>query len=283
MELCWNKVPKPEEVIIQLDHAEKEQLGDGMLPSKLNKKFLHSYLNKRPGFFLLKTGITDEQEAMQRLVYEKICTTIGNLNTRYGAFYDVKDYGGDYRESRIPVSQTHETTGFHTDSSAVGYYPKAVGLLCVRPALEGGESLLVNAANAYTHLIRNFPVYEKLLGFSAILDIVTPGTEFSLENLRKNCFPILEKSDTTFTFRYMRYWLERGHQKAGEPLPDGYVEMLNALDHYLDQPKNQLSILMQAGDILIFNNTFLLHNRTAFTNSAEKVHERIMVRAWMDY
>lgn len=282
MELCWNKVPKPEEVIIQLDHAEKEQLGDGMLPSKLNKKFLHSYLNKRPGFFLLKTGITDEQETMQRLVYEKICTTIGNLNTRYGAFYDVKDYGGDYRESRIPVSQTHETTGFHTDSSALSYYPRYVGLMCVRPALSGGESLLANALDFLNYADRRMPECVELLKIPVIRDIVTPGTEFSLENLRANRFPVLNEDGETPVFRYMRYWIERGHAKAENPLPKAYIDALNELDAFLEKTENQFVYAMESGDMLIFNNTILLHNRTGFTNTPQTGKERLMVRTWID-
>lgn len=282
MELCWNKVPKPEEVIIQLDHAEKQQLGDGMLPSKLNKKFLHSYLNKRPGFFLLKTGITDEQETMQRLVYEKICTTIGNLNTRYGAFYDVKDYGGDYRESRIPVSQTHETTGFHTDSSALNYYPRYVGLMCVRPALSGGESLLANALDFLNYADRRMPECVALLKIPVIRDIVTPGTEFSLENLRANRFPVLNEDDEIPVFRYMRYWIERGHAKAENPLPKAYIDALNELDAFLEKTENQFVYLMESGDMLIFNNTILLHNRTGFTNTPQTGKERLIVRTWID-
>lgn len=282
MELCWNKVPKPEEVIIQLDHAEKEQLGDVMLPSKLNKKFLHSYLNKRPGFFLLKTGITDGQEAMQRLVYEKICTTIGNLNTRYGAFYDVKDYGGDYRESRIPVSQTHETTGFHTDSSALNYFPRYVGLMCVRPALSGGESLLANALDFLNYADRRMPECAALLKIPVIRDIVTPGTEFSLENLRANRFPVLNEDGEIPVFRYMRYWIERGHAKAENPLPKAYIDALNELDAFLEKTENQFVYAMESGDMLIFNNTILLHNRTAFINTPQTGKERLMVRTWID-
>ena len=281
--LIWDHIPDASQALLFFSEEEQMQLRHGHLPERMNQNWFRRFLDASPGFILLRTQINDQHEDIQRRIYSECCKSIGKLNERYGAFYDVKDYGGDYINSRIPISQTHDTTGFHTDSSAAGYFPKVVGLLCIRPALEGGQSLLVNAANAYVHLIANFPAYEALLTFSAIRDIVTPGTEFSLENLKRNRFPILEKSDSTFTFRYMRYWLERGHQKAGEPLPESYIEMLNALDHYLDRAEHQFSVLMEAGDILIFNNTFLLHNRTAFTNAPEIEHERLMVRAWIDY
>jgi hypothetical protein len=282
-DLIWDNVPDVHQIMITFSEEERLVIAKGHLPERLHHHGLRKYLNASPGFFLLRTQINDAHENVQRKIYAECCRRIGALNERYGAFYDVKDYGGDYINSRIPISQTHDTTGFHTDSSAAGYYPKAVGLLCIRPALLGGQSLLVNAANAYHHLIGKVQQYESLLAFPAIRDIVTPGTEFSLANLKQNRFPILEKSASQFVFRYMRYWLERGHLKASEPLPDSYTEMLDDLDRFLNDTENQFSILLEAGDILIFNNTFLLHNRTAFENAPEIERERIMVRAWMDY
>jgi alpha-ketoglutarate-dependent taurine dioxygenase len=282
-ELIWDKIPDAHEILITFTDAERTIIEQGRLPNRLNQQSLRKYLDAAPGFFLIRTHLSDKQEYLQRNIYKECCSRIGSLNERYGAFYDVKDYGGDYRESRIPVSQTHESTGFHTDSSAAGYYPKAVGLLCVRPAMAGGYSLLVNAANAYRHLIAKYREYDSLLAFAAIRDIVTPGTEFSIENLKRNRFPILEISASKFIFRYMRYWLERGHLKAGEPLPNGYTELLDDLDGFINEPTHQFSFLLEAGDILIFNNTFLLHNRTAFKNATEIERERLLVRAWIDY
>jgi len=282
MQLCWNTIPKIEEAVVPLDSMEQQHILNGEIPSKLTKKFLLNFLNNRPGFFLLKTGISDENELVQRAVYEKICTRIGNLNTRYGAFYDVKDYGGDYRESRIPVSQTHETTGFHTDSSALNYYPRYVGLMCVRPAQQGGESLLANALDFLKSTERRIPECAALLKIPVIRDIVTPGTEFSLENLRANRFPVLNEDGEIPVFRYMRYWIERGHDKAGIPLPTAYIDALNELDKYLASAENQFCYAMEAGDILMFNNTVLLHNRTSFTNSQDAGKERLMVRTWID-
>jgi alpha-ketoglutarate-dependent taurine dioxygenase len=282
MQLAWKVMPKTEEVIIQLDTNDKQQIQHGNIPEKLNKKYVLNLVNERPGFFIVKTGISDSNEALQRAVYEKICLLLGRLNTRYGAFYDVKDYGGDYRESRIPVSQTHDTTGFHTDSSALNYYPKYVGLLCIRPALSGGESLLANALDFLEYAERLMPECSALLKIPVIRDIVTPGTEFSMDNLRANRFPVLNDENEIPVFRYMRYWIERGHEKAETPLPEAYIEALNELDKFLNKPENQFRYSMEAGDMLIFNNTILLHNRTAFTNPPESNKERLMVRTWID-
>ncbi len=282
MQLAWKTVPKSEEIIIQLSEAERQELHRANIPVSITKKLLHSYLTEKQGFFLLRTQINDSEEALQRNIYEKICTLVGKLNTRYGAFYDVKDYGGDYRESRIPVSQTHEATGFHTDSSALNYFPKFVGLLCVRPAKQGGESLLANALNFLDYADQTMPECSALLKIPVIRDIVTPGTTFSLENLKNNRFPVLNDETETPVIRYMRYWIERGHEKSGIALPKAYLDTLNEFDAFLEKPENQFRYAMEAGDILLFNNTFLLHNRTAFENFEDASKERLLVRTWLD-
>jgi hypothetical protein len=174
----------------------------------------------------------DSNEQTQRLLYRNLCNKLGTLNNRYGELYDVKDYGGNYKDSNIPVSQTHDTTGFHSDSSAIDYFPFYLVLLCIRPAISGGDSLLVNASN----FLNSVKVEQKnLLKVPVIRDIITPGKEYSLENLLKNKFPILNEDGPFTIFRYMRYWIERGHQKADIPLSKEYIEVLNQFDNYLDQ------------------------------------------------
>jgi hypothetical protein len=154
-----------------------------------------------------------------------------------------------------------------------------VGLLCIRPAISGGDSLLVNACN----FLSSVKIEQKnLLKVPVIRDIITPGKEYSLENLLKNKFPILNEDGPFPIFRYMRYWIERGHQKADIPLSKEYIELLNQFDSYLESPINQFCYSLESGDILLFNNTFLLHNRTAFINSEIEGQERLLVRTWID-
>jgi hypothetical protein len=279
MSVHWNSSPRIEDVVISLKPQQIIELKQGYIPEFIDKDFLRNILDASPGFLILKTGITDSDEHTQRLVYRTLCSQLGTLNNRYGELYDVKDYGGNYKDSNIPVSQTHDTTGFHTDSSAIDYFPFYVGLLCIRPAISGGDSLLVNASN----FLSTVKIEQKnLLKVSVIRDIITPGKEYSLENLLKNKFPILNEDGPFPIFRYMRYWIERGHQKADISLSKEYIELLNQFDSYLEDPNKQFCYSLESGDILLFNNTFLLHNRTAFINSEIEGQERLLVRTWID-
>ena len=279
MNVQWSSIPQIEDVVISLKPQQLIELKQGHLPEFIDKDFLRNLLDSSPGFLILKTGITDSDEQIQRLVYRTLCSQLGTLNNRYGELYDVKDYGGNYKDSNIPVSQTHDTTGFHTDSSAIDYFPIYAGLLCIRPAISGGDSLLVNASNFLSSVsLEN----KNLLKVPVIRDIITPGKEFTLENLLKNRFPILNEDGPFPIFRYMRYWIERGHQKAGIPLSKEYIDVLNEFDSYLENSQNQFDYSLESGDILLFNNTFLLHNRTAFINSEIEGQERLLVRTWID-
>jgi alpha-ketoglutarate-dependent taurine dioxygenase len=93
---------------------------------------------------------------------------------------------------------------------------------------------------------------------------------------------VLNDETETPVIRYMRYWIERGHEKSGIALPKAYLDTLNEFDAFLEKPENQFRYAMEAGDILLFNNTFLLHNRTAFENADEASKERLLVRTWLD-
>ena len=60
------------------------------------------------------------------------------------------------------------------------------------------------------------------------------------------------------------------------------ADVLNEFDSYLENSQNQFDYSLESGDILLFNNTFLLHNRTAFINSEIEGQERLLVRTWID-
>jgi hypothetical protein len=190
------------------------------------------------------------------------------------------DRGLDYTKEAIPVSKTKAETGFHTDSTAKNYLPDIVGLLCLQPALQGGESLITNAANLLNHLYSVYPEYVDLLERPLYRDVITPGTTQNTDAVRANDIPLFQfdKEDGVI-FRYMRYWIESALEKLQEPTPIGLTETLNAVDAFFSLPENTLCFKMNRGDILFVNNRFLCHNRTAFTDGDKP---RVFVRAWIN-
>ena len=248
-------------------------------------EFFSSYkqfLLINPGFILLKADpdLSDEE---LRKIYAVCCRCWGNLNNRYGYFFDVVDQGLDYTKEAIPVSKTKAATGYHTDSTAKEYFPDVVGLLCLQPGASGGESLLTNAADAYHELLSNIPESLSALEKPIIRDVITPGTTNNLETIRNNAFPVFSEQNGLFTFRYMRYWIEAAHTKTSTELPSQLYNGLEAIDHFFSLPENTVQFRMERGDMLFINNRFLCHNRTAFENNTEEKRIRTLVRSWINF
>jgi hypothetical protein len=297
--MIWDKLPFSKEFILDLNkdfsnlinnltEVQKKLLIES--PNEFNINVSYNWLNElqlklkaSPGFVLIKTGnlYTDEE---LRCIYALYCRSLGLLNNHYGYFYDVIDQGLDYTKKAIPVSMTSASTGYHTDSTAKEYLPDLVGLLCLYPGAVGGDSLLTNAANLYNHLYQNFLNEFKTMQNPIIRDVITPGTTNSVEKIIENAFPIFSFPNEGFTFRYMRFWIESAYQKTGQIMPEELIQGLNETDRFFSSSQNHLQFRLERGDILLLNNRFICHNRTAFeNNTASFDNHRRLVRSWINY
>ena len=225
-------------------------------------------------------GFTGLAEATLRLVYLKLGLALGPTIDTYGRLYDVKDSGASYKDKPIPVSQTRESTGMHTDSSGKNVRPGVIGLACVRQAPSGGGSRVVSAAHAHEVLRAKHPrLLERLYG-SFVRDVVTPGSDRDAAIVAENRFPVFSY-EGRIALRYMRYWIEKGHARVGEPLDPVDLEAFDALDAALESPDHVLEFRMTAGDLLFIDNTTVAHDREAYEDDA--LAPRQMIRLWLDH
>ncbi len=220
-------------------------------------------------------GLGGLDEDVMRRAYALLASCIGTPIDSYGRQYDVVDRGKDYRKEAIPVSQTAAETAFHTDSSSRWMNPSVVGLLCIRPALEGGLSMVSPAWKAEEQLRRKRPELLRLLQEDYVRDVVTPGVE--KERIWLNRFPIFSRGPQGLVFRYMRYWIEKGHQRIGEELSLDQIEAMDLLDQELAQ--NSVHFAMGPGEIVFLDNHRVAHNRSAFVDNPTA--PRLLVRMWM--
>lgn len=224
-------------------------------------------------------GLGSLPEQTLRLVYLAVGLELGRTIDTYGRLYDVRDRGVSYREQAVPVSQTRESTGFHTDSSGKSVCPRVVGLACVRQAPSGGGSRLVSAAEVHEQLRRERPESLRCLYRAFVRDIVTPQGDRSPLSVLDNAFPIFSYG-RRLMFRYMRYWIERGHERAQLTLGDEEISALDALDAALTREDNILSIHLTEGDLLFIDNTTIGHDRDAYDE--DPAQPRLMLRLWLD-
>lgn len=219
--------------------------------------------------------------AQMKFFFLVVGAAMGQTMGNYGRLYDVRDYGGSYETERIPVSQTRAATGFHTDSSARNIMPDIVALLCVQPARTGGESLVVSGATVHEELRKTNLEALTILYREFIRDIVTPGAGKTLDALINNRFPVFSHGlySPGLSFRYMRFWIEKGHREAKADLSQRDLDALDTLDGLLESPKLAGRFKLNAGDQLWANNHIVAHNRTQYEETPQQ--PRHFVRMWI--
>lgn len=161
----------------------------------------------------------------------------------------------------VPISNARYVSGYlgstplehklHTDGAFLDIPEQLCSLQCVRNAREGGETLLASAGLAFERLRRRMPT--KHLGL-----------------LRGDALTIVRKhqSSTQPVFRLNGEALGikfRQNDGAAEVVEHPVaVEAFAELVAALEDPACQLRIKLEPGEILVLDNTAVLHGRTAF-------------------
>jgi hypothetical protein len=226
------------------------------------------------------TGLQGVKEGELRLLVLAMGLALGRLDRTYGLLHAVRDSGQSHLDRPIPVSQTRAAPGMHTDSSQRLVHPRWVGLACVRPAASGGASALASVRAVHGLLLQQDPALVVRLRRSFIRDVVTPGGDRDRQAILANTFPIFSGSPADPTMRYMRYWIEKGQQKAGHPLDAGALADLDRLDAALNAPEFRHEFLLLPGDLLLLDNHRITHDRTTYRD--EPSQPRLMLRLWLN-
>jgi alpha-ketoglutarate-dependent taurine dioxygenase len=234
------------------------------------------------GFAILEgPGEPQYSPAEQQLCYWLIGQLLGRpvvQNVQGTLLYDVRDTGQDVRYG-ARFSVTNASTGFHTDNSFGANVLDYVGLLCIRTAKSGGRNQLVSAFALHNELLARHPDVLATLYQPFHFDRrggLRPGDTPTIS------FPILQWDGHDLVCRYLRYWIEAGHEKAGLPLTAAQHHALEVLDQVLGEPALCVELDLRPGDMFIINNRWLLHNRSAFEDHPEPQRQRHYVRLWLE-
>ena len=240
---------------------------------------LQQQLKQGCGVVLLR-GLQDLDQAEFRRLYRDLGRCIGALDTTYGDLYDVTDSGDSHLTKAIPVSQTRAATSMHTDSSRHHTHPRWVGLACVHQAPAGGGSRLASVGAVVAHLQKHEPACVQRLQQSFYRDVVTPGTVDPLPLIAENRFPVLTLGGDGPSLRYMRYWIEKGHQRLDQPLSSDDLWAFDVLDAVLNHPRFCHTFQLCEGDILLIDNHKVVHDREAYDDDPGR--PRLLIRLWLN-
>ena len=233
-----------------------------------------------------------------KLAYYILSSLIGKVDgSARGRLFDVIDRGLDTNEDNVLFSVSRAEAPWHTDGASADKSYDGVGLLCLNSATEGGTLHLSNAAVSLDSLRSKLPKFILNELFRPIpRDILESGSGQGVGSgfaglarnpdllklrIQHNAFPIFEEGgDHNLRFRYMRQWVESGHEKGGIQLSPLLTVAMDALDSTLDNEK-VASIKLERGDIAYCNNMNFAHARDAFQNGQGQ-KPRHQVRVWFN-
>jgi len=237
---------------------------------------LDEVLNGR-GFVLIK-GLPVERWTKRKaaIAFLIIGVHLGNLrmqNAEGHLLGHVRDLGRSSDDPNTRIYQTRERQTHHTDSCDV------VGLLCLRSAKSGGLSSLVSSTTIFNEMRRRRPDLLKVL-----MEPIETDRRGEVPEGNKPYFtvPVFNHQDGLVSTIYQRQYIESARRFPDvPPLTAQQIEALDLFDQLANDPRLNLMMELEPGDIQLVHNHTILHDRTAFEDYAEAERKRHLLRLWV--
>lgn len=227
-------------------------------------------LENGPGFCVMRGLPVDRyDEADIRTILYGIGLNLG-LPVRQNPKGELLGTVTNVADSRDPNARVYETNAhlpFHTDPSDV------VGLLCLRKAKAGGLSSLASVAAIYNEMLSRHP--DDLALFYRRWYYAHLGEDLP------SLSPLFSYHRGKLAFRYLRQYIELGHDIMESPLSAEEVMALDRFDSIAQDPRFHLDMMLEPGDLQWANNYTVLHSRTGFEDHEDADRRRKMLRLWL--
>ena len=230
------------------------------------------------GFAIIESPPLAAKEAQS--LYWNVGQALGQpfaQNVQGTMLYDVRDTGQDVAQG-ARFSVTNYESSFHTDNSFGTEVVDYVGLLCLQTAKSGGKSHVLSGLAVHNELLAHHPDVLATLYQPFHVDRrggVRDGDAPTIQ------VPIMQWDGRELIVRYLRYWIEAGHEKIGVPLTPAQRTALDVLDEVLKRRDLRVEFDLKPGQMYFINNRWTLHNRTAFEDHPEVERRRHLVRLWL--
>lgn len=185
---------------------------------------------------------------------------------------DVVDVGG--KDKRERAYRNSRELNLHTDRC------DHIGMLCIRPAAEGGLSGYASAVTIHNTMLDERPDLLQCLynGFHHHRFGEQPPGEPVVTRER---IPIFSIADGAMCAIYIRGYIDLAVEEGHVALSDAEREALACLDEICNRPDIRLNFLMEPGDLAFVNNCLVFHTRTAFEDAADPALKRLLLRLWL--
>jgi hypothetical protein len=148
-----------------------------------------------------------------------------------------------------------------------------LGLLCIRPAVRGGQTRLTSSVSIFNSLLEARPDLTSRLFEPVLLDLMDeqpPGFE-PVVRLTPAAF-----ADGRLSTFYISDYFRSATRHPGVERDALEAELLDAYDRLAVDPRLELRFDLVPGDLLLVNNHLMLHARDAFIDQPGR--ERLLLR-----
>ena len=93
--------------------------------------------------------------------------------------------------------------------------------------------------------------------------------------------PIFELKNKKLFFRYLRNYIDAGHDIQNQPLSQPQKDALTYLDNLMRMEDITLKYDLKPGDMVFSDNNWVVHGRTSFEDYDDENLKRFMLRTWI--
>jgi len=293
--LAWNKtlIDEKQKFFVKLNSEiiqelierrnELDNLDVNELPLLKNQilYFRNEILLDGVGLFIIDgTSFTNFSLKEKISIYRLISNVLGDLmvqNIQQEKIVEIKDVGKSMKTGGR-YHETKEGGSHHTDSPQWKDVPDYLGLFCIHNAKHGGTNLFLSAYTIHNKIFKNrkdsLKIFYEKFHFDKRGEFKDgePPTVFE---------PIFNFKNGRLYFRYLRDYINAGHQIQNQPLSKTQEEALTYLDNSMHEENMIMRYDLQPNDIVFSDNHWIVHGRTTFEDHDDENLKRLMLRTWI--
>ena len=233
------------------------------------------------GLFIINGACLKDFSLKEKIsIYTLIAEILGELiiqNIKQEKIVEIKDVGKSMQAGGR-YHETKEGGSHHTDSPQWEDVPDYLGLFCVHNAKKGGTNLFLSAYTIHNRILK---------GRKDLLNILYEKFHFDKrgefkEGESSTVFePIFKFKDGKLYFRYLRNYIDAGHDIQNQSLSESQKEALTYLDNSMLEEDMIMSYDLKPDDMVFSDNHWIVHGRTAFEDYDDPNLKRLMLRTWI--
>lgn len=164
------------------------------------------------------------------------------------------------KDNNIYLANTNQTHLMHTDGAFEIIPPKIVAMQCEKNSENGGLSQIIYAESVYEYFIKNYPQeLHKLFTYPLTI------TRGDLTATRAVFVEQEDRISASF----------RADSIISVVIPTQIENAYNLIRDYVNDPQNQLVFKLKEHQIIVFDNTSVLHGRTSFPDNEVRKLNRL--------